>query len=104
MAIIAHHADAHSVHGAQMRKFVLEDGSEGEDEGAAFTAVAPTTATRIIVGFTAAAAVATTTATITTTVTVTTGGDYDDDDGNNSNAAAACRPGNRAAAKSATFT
>jgi hypothetical protein len=87
-----------------MRKFVLEDGSEGEDAGTAFTAVAPTTATRIIVGFTTtattAAAVATTTATITTTVTVTTGGD----EGNNSSTAGVCRPGNRAAAKSATFT
>jgi hypothetical protein len=91
-----------------MRKFVVEDGLQGEDEGTAFTAVAPTTATRVIVGFTAtttaAAAVATTTASNTTAATVATGGDDDDDDSSNSRTTAFCRPGNRVAAESVTVT
>jgi len=81
-----------------MRKFVVND--KGEDEGSAFTAVAPTTPTRVIVGFhtttiTTAAAVATTTATITVAAS--------GDDDSNKRSVAVYRPGNRAAAKSATF-
>lgn len=86
-----------------MRKSVLED--EGEDEGTAFTAVASTMPTRVIVGFTTnttTAAVASTTA----SVTVATSGDddNDDDDSNNrSSSTAVWCAGNRAAAKPSTF-
>jgi hypothetical protein len=88
-----------------MRQSVVED--DGEDEGTAFTAVAPTTpTTRVIIGFTrttstaATAVVATTTATIAVTVTVATSGDDDDND----NSTVVYCSGNPAATKSATFT
>lgn len=81
-----------------MREFAVEN--EGEDEGTAVTAVAPTTPTRVIVGFTAT----TTTPAAVATTTATSCDYYYDDDGSNNNdgSAAACRAGNRAAAKSPT--